>query len=166
MIFGLPLPVFTVVHVAISLIAIVSGLIVLFGMLASNRLIGWTGLFLFTTILTSVTGFMFPIHGFTPGLAFGALSLVVLAIALWALYGKHLTGAWRWIYAVTAAVALYLNVFVLIVQSFMKVPALMPLAPTQSEPPFLIAQSAALVIFLVLGFIAIRKFRPVAPMPA
>ena len=160
MIFGLPLPVFTQVHVAISLIAIVSGLIVLFGMLASNRLDGWTGLFLFTTILTSVTGFMFPITGFTPGLGVGAISLIVLAIALLALYGKHLTGAWRWIYVVTAVIALYLNVFVLIVQSFMKVPFLTPLAPTQSEPPFLIAQSVALVIFVVLGIVAARKFRP------
>ena len=165
MIFGLPLPVFTQVHVAISLIAIVSGLIVLFGMLASNRLNGWTGLFLFTTILTSVTGFMFPITGFTPGLGVGAISLIVLAIALWGLYGKHLTGAWRWIYVVTAVIALYLNVFVLIAQSFMKVPALTPLAPTQSEPPFLIAQSAALAIFIVLGIVAARKFRPGMAMP-
>ena len=165
MTFGLPLPVFTIVHVAISLIAIVSGLIVLFGMLASNRLVGWTGLFLFTTILTSVTGFMFPIHGFTPALAVGAISLLALAIALWAIYGKHLSGAWRWLYVATAVFALYLNVFVLIAQSFMKVPALTPLAPTQSEPPFLIAQGVALAIFVVLGFVAARKFRPITLTP-
>ena len=165
MTFGLPLPVFTIVHVAISLIAIVSGLIALFGMLASNRLVGWTGLFLFTTILTSVTGFMFPIHGFTPALAVGAISLLALAIALWAIYGKHLSGAWRWLYVATAVFALYLNVFVLIAQSFMKVPALTPLAPTQSEPPFLIAQGVALAIFVVLGFVAARKFRPITLTP-
>ena len=160
MIFGFPLEVFTNVHVAISLIAIVSGLIVLFGMVASNRLVGWTGLFLFTTILTDVTGFMFPIHGFTPGLGTGIVSLVVLAIALLALYGKHLVGAWRWIYVVTAVSALYFNVLVLIVQAFQKLAYLKALAPTQSEPPFLIVQGAALVFFVVLGIAAVIKFRP------
>ena len=160
MIFGFPLEVFTNVHVAISLIAIVSGLIVLFGMVASNRLVGWTGLFLFTTILTDVTGFMFPIHGFTPGLGTGAVSLVVLAIALLALYGKHLIGAWRWIYVVTAVSALYFNVLMLIVKAFQKLAYLKALAPTQSEPPFLIVQGAALVFFVVLGIAAVIKFRP------
>ena len=160
MIFGFPLDVFTTIHVAISLIAIVSGLIVLVGMLASNRLTGWTGLFLFTTILTSVTGFMFPIHGFTPGIGTGAVSLVVLAIALLALYGMQLAGAWRWIYVATAVSALYLNVLVLIVQSFQKLPMLRPLAPTQSEPPFLIAQGAAFALFVVLGIVAAIRFRP------
>jgi len=148
------------VHVAISLIAIVSGLIVLFGMVASNRLVGWTGLFLFTTILTDVTGFMFPIHGFTPGLGTGIVSLVVLAIALLALYGKHLVGAWRWIYVVTAVSALYFNVLMLIVKAFQKLAYLKALAPTQSEPPFLIVQGAALVFFVVLGISAVIKFRP------
>lgn len=160
MIFGFPLDVFTNVHVAISLIAIASGLIVLFGMLASNRLVGWTGLFLFTTILTSVTGFMFSISGFTPAVGTGAVSLVVLAIALLALYGKHLAGAWRWIYVATAVTALYFNMLVLIVQAFQKVPMLKPLAPTQSERPFLIAQGAALAIFVVLGIVAAVRFRP------
>ena len=160
MIFGLPIDVFTNMHVAISLIAIASGLIVLFGMLASNRLVGWTGLFLFTTILTSVTGFMFPIYGFTPAVGTGAVSLVVLATALVALYGKQLAGAWRWIYVATAVTALYVNVLVLIVQAFQKVPSLKPLAPTQSEPPFLIAQIVALGIFLVLGIAAGIRFRP------
>jgi hypothetical protein len=160
MIFGFPLEVFTNVHVAISLIAIVSGLIVLFGMVASNRLVGWTGLFLFTTILTDVTGFMFPIHGFTPGLGTGIVSLVVLAIALLALYGKHLIGAWRWIYVVTAVSALYFNVLMLIVKAFQKLAYLKALAPTQSEPPFLIVQGAALVFFVVLGIAAVIKFRP------
>ena len=137
MIAGLSIENFTILHVAISLIGIVSGLIVLAGMLRARRLPGWTALFLVTTILTSVTGFMFPINGLTPAIVFGLISIVILAIALMALYVKHLSGAWRWIYVTTALVALYFNVFVLIVQSFQKVPALQKLAPTQSEPPFL-----------------------------
>jgi hypothetical protein len=160
MILGMSLQTFTTVHVIISLVAIASGLIVLFGMLGSHILGNWTAFFLLTTILTSVTGFMFPVHGFTPALAVGALSLVILAIAVLARYGKHLAGAWRWIYVATAATALWFNVFVLIVQSFQKIAFLQPLAPTQSEPPFLIAQTAVLVAFLVLGVIAAIKFRP------
>jgi hypothetical protein len=149
---------FTIVHVIITLVAIATGVIVLFGMIGSKRLPGLTAIFLLTTVLTSVTGFMFPIGGFTPALGVGAISLVILLIAL---YGKHLTGAWRWIYVATAVTALYFNVFVLIVQSFQKVPFLHVLAPTQSnEPPFLIAQTAALAIFVVLGVIAALKFRP------
>jgi hypothetical protein len=107
-----------------------------------------------------VTGFMFPINGLTPAIVFGLISIVILAIALAALYLKHLSGAWRWIYVTTALMALYLNVFVLIVQSFQKLPALQKLAPTQSEPPFLIAQAVALIAFLILGAMAARKFRP------
>jgi len=160
MIFGIPLPVFTVVHVAISLIGIVSGLIVVLGMLASNRLVGWTGLFLFTTILTSVTGFIFPIHGFTPALGVGIVSMVILAVALLALYVMRLAGAWRWIYVATAITALWFNVFVLIVQSFQKLPFLKVLAPTQSEPPFLVAQGVVLVLLVVIGIAAVVKFRP------
>lgn len=160
MIAGLSIENFTILHTAISLIAIASGLIVLAGMLRASRLPGWTALFLVTTVLTSVTGFMFPINGFTPALGVGLISIVILAIALTALYVKHLSGAWRWIYVTTALVALYFNVFVLIVQSFQKVPALQKLAPTQSEPPFLIAQAVALIAFLVLGVMAARKFRP------
>ena len=140
MIAGLSIENFTILHTAISLVAIASGLIVLAGMLRARRLPGWTALFLVTTVLTSVTGFMFPINGLTPAIVFGVISIVILAIALMALYVKHLSGAWRWIYVTTALAALYLNVFVLIVQSFQKVPALQKLAPTQSEPPFLIAQ--------------------------
>ena len=162
MIIGLSIHNFTLLHVAITLVAIASGLIVLFGMLGAHRLPGRTALFLATTVLTSVTGFMFPIHGFTPALGVGIVSLVVLAIALLALYGKHLTAAWRWIYVATAVIALWFNVFVLIVQSFQKVPALHALAPTQSEPPFLIAQGVALAAFLVLGIMAGLRFRPVA----
>src|SRR4029078_10435534 len=123
------------------LVGIVSGLIVLAGMLRARRLPGWTALFLVTTILTSVTGFMFPISGLTPGVVFGLISIVILVIALNALYVKHLAGAWRCIYVTTALIALYLNVFVLIVQSFQKVPALQKLAPTQSEPPFSVTQA-------------------------
>jgi len=160
MIAGLSIENFTILHTAISLIAIASGLIVLAGMLRARRLPGWTAVFLVTTILTSVTGFMFPINGLTPAIVFGLISIVILAIALAALYLKHLSGAWRWIYVTTALVALYLNVFVLIVQSFQKLPALQKLAPTQSEPPFLIAQAAALIAFLILGAMAARKFRP------
>jgi phosphoglycerol transferase MdoB-like AlkP superfamily enzyme len=112
------------------------------------------------TVLTSVTGFFFPVNGFTPALAVGAISLAILLIALVALYGKRLSGAWRWIYVITAVTALWFNVFVLIAQSFQKVPALKVLAPTQSEPPFVIVQAVALVIFLVLGAAAALKFRP------
>ena len=160
MIFGLSIQNFTILHVAISLIGIVSGLIVLFGMLRARRLPGWTALFLATTVLTSVTGFMFPINGLTPAIVVGVISIVILAIALMALYVKHLSGAWRWIYVTTALAALYFNVFVLIVQSFQKVPALQKLAPTQSEPPFSVTQGVVLVAFLVLGTMAARRFRP------
>ena len=160
MIAGLSIENFTILHVAISLIGIVSGLIVLFGMLGARRLAGWTALFLATTVLTSVTGFMFPINGLTPAIVVGVISIVILAIALMALYVKHLSGAWRWIYVTTALAALYFNVFVLIVQSFQKVPALQKLAPTQSEPPFSVTQGVVLVAFLVLGTMAARRFRP------
>jgi hypothetical protein len=160
MIAGLSIENFTILHTAISLVAIASGLIVLAGMLRARRLPGWTALFLATTVLTSVTGFMFPINGLTPAIIFGVISSVILAITLMALYVKHLSGAWRWIYVTTALAALYLNVFVLIVQSFQKVPALQKLAPTQSEPSFAIAQGVALIAFLVLGTLAARRFRP------
>ena len=160
MIAGLSIGSFTILHVAISVIAIVSGLVVLVGMLHARTLPGWTALFLATAVLTSVTGFMFPINGLTPGIIISLISIVILAIALMALYVKHLSGAWRWIYVATALVALYFNVFVLIVQSFQKVPVLQKLAPTQSEPPFLIAQGVALIAFLILGTRAARKFRP------
>ena len=160
MIIGLSIHTFTVIHVIISLVAIASGIVVLVGMLGANRLPGWTALFLVTSILTSVTGFMFPINGFTPAIGTGIVSILVLGVALIALYVKHLVGSWRWIYVTAAATALYFNVLVLIVQSFQKVPALHALAPTQSEPPFLIAQGSALVVFLVVGFFAASRFRP------
>ena len=166
MIIGLSLQTFTTVHVIISLLAIASGIVVLIGMLGSHRMQGLTALFLITTILTSVTGFLFPIHGFTPGLGTGIVSLVLLAVALYGLYGKGLVGTWRWIYVACAVSALYLNVLVLIVQSFQKVPKLQVLAPTQSEPPFLITQSAALVVFLIVGVVAALRFHPAASRPA
>jgi hypothetical protein len=152
---------FTKVHVVISLIAIFAGFVVAFGLLTAKRLNGWTAFFLVMTLLTSVTGFFFPFHGFTPAIAVGIVSLVVLAIAIFARYGRQLNGAWRWIYAVTAMVALYLNVFVLIVQLFQKVPALKALAPTQTEPPFAVAQLGALVIFVVMTIVAAIRFRPI-----
>jgi hypothetical protein len=166
MILGMSISTFTTVHVVISLVGIASGLIVLVGMFGANRLSGWTALFLAATILTSVTGFMFPISGFTPALAVGALSLVVLAAACLALYVCRLAGAWRWIYVVSATAALYLNVFVAIVQAFQKLPFLQPLAPTQSEPPFLAAQAAVLALFVVFGVLAVIRFRPATAMPA
>ncbi len=150
---------FTQIHVAISLLAIGSGLVVLGGMIAARRLDGWSAFFLATTVATSVTGFFFPITKLTPGLVIGAISLVVLAAAIYARYARHLAGAWRPVYVITAVVALYFNVFVLIVQSFQKVPALKALAPTQSEPPFAIAQLVTLVAFIALGFLATKRFR-------
>jgi len=162
MILGLSLSAFTTVHVIISLVAIAAGLVVVFGMLGNKRLPGWTALFLLTTILTSATGFLFPFDKLLPSHITGIISLVVLAIALLALYVFRLSGGWRWIYVVAAVAALYLNVFVAVVQSFMKVSFLTPLAPTQSEPPFLIAQLAVLAIFAVLGFLAVKRFHPAA----
>jgi len=151
---------FTKVHVLISLIGIFAGFFVAFGLLSAKRLNGWTALFLITTVLTSVTGFFFPFHGFTPAIGVGIVSLVVLAIAIFARYGRKLSGAWRWIYAVTAMLAFYLNFFVLIVQLFQKVPALKALAPTQAEPPFLVVQLDTLVMFVVLTVLAATRFRP------
>ena len=152
---------FTKIHVVISLIGIFAGFVIAFGLLTRRRLDGWTAIFLVMTLLTSVTGFFFPFHGFTPAIAVGIVSLVVLAVAIFARYGRKLNGAWRWIYVVSAMLALYLNFFVLIVQSFQKVPALKALAPTQSEPPFQLAQLGALVIFVVLTVFAAIRFRPV-----
>jgi hypothetical protein len=157
---GLSLSAFTTLHVAVSLIGIASGFIALWGMLASRRLDGWTALFLATTILTSVTGFMFPFNGLLPSHVVGAISLVLLAVALLALYAFRLSGAWRGIYVAAALAALYLNVFVGVVQAFRKLAFLQPLAPTQSEPPFAAAQLAVLVIFLAVGFLAVRRFHP------
>jgi hypothetical protein len=159
MILGMSLSTFTLVHVMISLVGIGSGLIVLFGMLSGKRPDGWTALFLTTTVLTSATGFLFPFDHLLPSHKVGIISLVMLAVAILARYGLHLAGAWRSIYVVTAVIALYLNVFVLVVQGFLKVHALNALAPTQSEPPFLIAQLVVMALFIVLTIFAVKKFR-------
>jgi hypothetical protein len=153
------LKIYTLIHVVISLVGILSGLVVLLGLLTAKRLDGWTALFLATTILTSLTGFFFPFHGLTPALVVGALSLVILAIAIYARYARGLAGGWRMTYVVTAVVALYFNVFVLIVQIFLKVPALRELAPKQNEPPFAITQLVVLAVFIVLGAVAAIRFR-------
>jgi hypothetical protein len=159
MIFGMSTETYTLIHVVISLVGIGSGLIVLFGLLTGKRLDALTALFLVTTALTSVTGFGFPFDHLLPSHKVGMISLAVLAIAILARYAFHLAGKWRWIYAVTAVMALYLNIFVLIVQSFLKVPALKAMAPTQTEPPFLVAQVVVMLIFIVLGIFAVKKFR-------
>ena len=151
---------FTFAHVLISLVGIVSGFVVLFGLLTAKRLEGWTALFLVTTVATSVTGFGFPIDAILPSHIVGIISLVVLAVAIIARYAFHLSGFWRSVYVITAGIALYLNVFVLIVQLFQKIPALKALAPTQSEPPFAFAQGGTLVIFVVLVIAATIKFHP------
>jgi hypothetical protein len=168
MILGMSLSTFVTVHVIISLIGIVAGIIVMFGLLGSNRMPGLTAIFLLFTILTSATGFLIPplvSEKLLPSHMVGALSLVLLAIACIALYGMKLSGAWRWIYAVTALLSLYLNVFVLIIQGFLKVPALHALAP--GEPPggpvFAVVQLIVLVFFVIVIIGAVRRFRP---MPA
>ena len=150
---------FTKLHVVLSLIGIVSGLVVMFGLLVGQKLNRWSALFLISTALTSVTGFFFPFHGVTPAIVVGLISVVLLAVAIVARYARHLTGAWRWIYVVSAMIALYLNVFVLVVQLFQKVPALKALAPTQSEPPFAVTQLVVLALFVLLTIIAAIKFR-------
>jgi hypothetical protein len=157
---GLSLSAFTTLHVIISLIAILAGVVALVGMLTGRKQPGWVAVFLATTVLTSVTGFMFPFDKFLPSHGVGVISLVVLAIALLALYAFHLAGPWRWIYVVTAVAALYFNVFVLVAQGFQKVPALKALAPQGSEPPFLIAQLVVLALFVWLGYAAVRKYHP------
>lgn len=171
------LPAFTVLHVAISLVTIASRSVVLLGMIGGKRLDRWTACFLATTVATSVTGFGFPIRGMTPGIAFGILSLMVLAVVIHARYFRQLAGAWRRVYVVGALFAFYLNFVVLIVQSFQKIPALHALAPNQNEAPFLAAQLVSLGAFLALGMLALKRFRggppgrlahqtdePVAPM--
>lgn len=166
MVLGMSLATFTALHVVISLIAIATGLVVAAGMLAGNRLPGWTAVFLVTTVLTSVTGFLFPFTQLLPSHIVGAISLVVLPLALVALYGKGLAGSWRGVYVIGSIFALYLNVFVLVVQAFLKIPPLNRLAPTGSEPPFAIAQIVVLALFIWLGVRAMRRFHPVAARAA
>ena len=167
MVLGMSLQTFTLVHVLISLAGIASGLVVMYGFLAKNRVEGWTLVFLTTTALTSLTGFLFPFKGMTPAIMLGVISLPVLAIAIVTRYPLHL--AWRKTYVITACVALYFNVFVLVVQSFEKIPALRAIAPTQKEAPFAIAQIAILVVFIGMTALAVKKFHsepPLTPAPA
>src|ERR1700692_323283 len=165
MILGMSLSTFTAVHVIISLIAIVSGIIVMFGLLGSNRMPGLTAIFLLFTILTSATGFLFPFEKLLPSHIIAILSLVLLAIACIALYGMKLSGAWRWIYVLTAMISLSFNVFVLVIQSFLKIPALTALAPGNppSGPAFAVIQGIVLLFFVVVIIGAMRRYRP---MPA
>ncbi len=158
MVLGMSLSTFTLVHVLISLVGIISGLLVVYGLIKGKRFDGATAIFLVTTVLTSLTGFLFPFTHLLPSHIVGSISLVVLAAAIVARYALHLAGAWRWIYVVSAVVALYLNVFVLVVQSFLKIPPVHALAPTQKEPPFLIVQLIVLAIFIVLGIFAVKGF--------
>jgi hypothetical protein len=158
MILGMSTSTYTFVHVLISLVGIGSGFVVLYGMLSGKRLDGWTAIFLTSTVLTSATGFGFPFDHLLPSHKVGIISLVVLALAILGRYAMHLAGVWRSVYVVSAAVALYLNVFVAVVQSFEKVPALKALAPTQTEMLFVIAQVVVLLIFVGLTILAAKKF--------
>jgi hypothetical protein len=162
MMLGLSLSAFTTLHVVISLIAIVAGLVVMFGMLSSTPPGALTAVFLIFTILTSVTGFMFPFNGVTPAILVGILSIILLAIACVALYSMKLAGAWRWIYVLTALISLYLNVFVLVIQSFLKIPALHEIAPGNppAGPAFAVVQGIVLIFFVVMIIQAWRRFHP------
>ena len=158
MIFGMSLATYTMLHVAISLIGIFSGFIVLIGLLTRKRMNGWTAVFLTSTVLTSVTAFGFPFTHLLPSHKLAIISLVVIAIAILARYAFRMAGAWRGTYVITGMIALYLNVFVLVVQSFEKVPALKALAPTQSERPFVVTQLVVLTAFVLLIILAVGKF--------
>ena len=162
----LGMPPFTLLHTLISLVGILTGAIVMWGLIKNEYGKGLTLTFLVMTIATSVTGFLFflPIVKFLPSHAVGTLSLIILAIALYALYAGRLAGSSRWIYVVTAVAAQYFNVFVLVVQLFLKVPALHELAPQQSEPPFVITQAVVLVAYIVVGFLGVKRFHPPAPV--
>jgi hypothetical protein len=154
------LHIYTVVHTLISLIAIFTGIIVLFGMIGSKRLDGWTKWFLITVVLTTVTGFFFPFHGFTPAILLGIISLPFLALTIFARCSKQLAGAWRWIYVIGAVMCLYFNLFVLVVQSFLKISTLHAMAPTQTESPFKVTQLTVLIVSVVLGIVAVIRFHP------
>jgi hypothetical protein len=160
MVLGMPLSTFTLIHVVISVIGILAGFVVIFGMFRSKRMNGMTAIFLLMTTLTSVTGFCFPNEHITPGIKIGIISMVMLVICVLARYAGHLRGASRWLYVVTALLAQYFNVFVLVVQSVLKIPALHALAPTGTETPFVIAEALVLLIFVVLGILAVKKFHP------
>src|SRR5437667_4917832 len=152
--------IYTIIHTVISLIAIFTGIAVLFGMLAGKRLDSWTKWFLITAVATTITGFFFPFHGFTPAIGLGIISLPFLAITIFARYSKHLAGTWRWIYVIGAVICLYFNLFVAVVQAFEKVPALHALAPTQTESPFKLTQVIVLLVSALLAIIAAIRFHP------
>jgi hypothetical protein len=156
----LSLSTFTEIHTVLSLVALVTGVIAVIGLIRAQRLRFWTALYLLTALATSVTGFGFPRTSFGPSHWVGVMSLAALALAVIARYVFHLRGAARWVYVLGAVVGVYFLVFVAIAQAFLKVPALKPLAPTLSEPPFAIAQGVALVAFVVLAVVAMRTFRP------
>ncbi len=160
MILGMTTATFTQLHVLISLIGIVSGWLVVYGLLRSNRMDGGTAIFLVTTVLTSVTGFFFPATSISPGFILGVLSLLALAVAIFARYLFHMAGSWRSIYVISACIALYFNNFVLVAQLFAKVPALHALAPTGKEPSFLGSEFLLLVLFVVVTIKAVKKFHP------
>jgi hypothetical protein len=155
---SLGLEIFTIFHVVLSLIGILAGFVVVYGLLTANLLDGWTKAFLWTTVLTSVTGYFFPFHKLLPSHTVGVVSLVILALCIYSRYGRKLAGGWNRTYAITAVIALYLNVFVLVAQLFQKVPALKALAPTQTEAPFLIAQTVVLLAFVVIGIFSATRF--------
>src|SRR6266567_6204967 len=154
------LQIYTIIHTLISLIAIFTGIVVVFGMFAGAQLNGWTKWFLITAVATTLTGFFFPFHGFTPAIGLGIISLPFLALTIYARYPKRLGGAWRWIYAIGAVICLYFNLFVLVVQLFEKVPALHAMAPTQTESPFKLTQLVVLIVSTVLAIVAVIRFRP------
>ena len=154
------LHIYTVIHTLISLIAIFTGIVVLFGMLGGKRLDGWTKWFLVTAVATTITGFFFPFHGFTPAIGLGIISLPFLALTIFARYAKHLTGPWRWIYVIGAVICLYFNLFVAVVQAFEKIPTLHAMAPTQTEPPFKLTQLVVLLGSALLAIVAAIRFRP------
>lgn len=158
MILGMSIATFTLFHVVLSLIGIAAGLVVMFGLLTGRRMDFWTAIFLAMTVATSVTGFFFPFHGLEPPHIVGIISLIVLVAAIVARYPLHLAGRWRSTYVISAAIALYLNVFVAIVQAFQKIPALRELAPKQTEPPFVIAQVSTIIVFVVVAILATRRF--------
>jgi len=160
MIAGMSVASFTAFHVVLSLVGIVAGLVAVAGMLKSRRLPGWTAVFLAATVLTSATGYLFPRDTILPSHIVGAVSLVILAVAIAALYGSKLAGRSRAIYAAAATASLYLNVFVLVAQAFQKIPALNALAPTPAAPAFAVVQGIVLVVFVAIGWKAVRQFHP------
>jgi hypothetical protein len=154
------LQIYTIIHTLISLAAIFSGLVVVFGMLAGDRLDVWTKWFLVTAVATTITGFFFPFHGFTPAIGLGIISLPFLALTIFARYPKHLAGPWRWIYVIGAVICLYFNLFVLVVQAFEKIPVLHAVAPTQTESPFKLTQLVVILLSTLLAIIAAIRFHP------